>query len=166
MNISLIAAISCNNAIGKNNTLPWHLSNDLKIFKQLTTNHVVIMGRKTFDSIGSKPLPNRFNIVLTQNTGYMNNISDNVTTAYSLSVAMGIAKRFEKIFIIGGQKVFNEGIELANTLYITKVNTLVDKADAFFPEINTDLWQLSSQQDFKADINNDFDHSFCIYKRI
>ncbi|MGE9616362.1 MAG: dihydrofolate reductase [Solitalea-like symbiont of Acarus siro] len=165
MKIFLIAAISCNNAIGKNNTLPWHLSNDLKIFKQLTTNHAVIMGRKTFDSIG-KPLPNRLNIVLTQNNSYSNNMPQNMAIAHSLSSAIEIARPLEKIFIIGGQKVFNEGILIADTLYITKVNTLVSQADAFFPEINKNIWKVSSQIDYKADAKNDFDHSFCTYERI
>ncbi len=131
--ISLIAALSENRVIGKENKLPWHIPEDLKRFKKLTSGHVVIMGRKTYESIG-KALPRRTNIIITHTSGLFVGNAD-TTTANSLEQAIEIAWHYEKqeIFIIGGGQIFKQAITFADKLYLTIVHTTIN-GDAFFPE--------------------------------
>lgn len=162
--IHIVAAVSENNAIGKDNKLLWHLPNDLKYFKQLTTGHPVIMGRKTFESIG-KPLPNRYNIVITRNKPE-NNLHENVTYCPSLNEAINTArKKDENIYIIGGGEIYRQALPITDTLYITKVHTQM-AGDTFFPEINTEQWQLVSKETYFKDEKHAFDYSFLIYRKI
>ena len=139
--ISLIAAISENNVIGKGNEIPWHYSEDLRHFKQITTSHVVIMGRKTFESIG-KPLPNRVNIVLSRSEILQLGI-------YSCSsFAEAIVKGFEHgdhLFLIGGVSVYREGLKIADTFYKTQVLE-EHEGDVFFPPWSTEGWELVSER--------------------
>ncbi len=160
--ISLIVAASINNAIGKENQLLWHLPNDLKFFKNTTWGGVVIMGRKTFESV-NKPLPGRTNIVITKQPNWN---ADNVVVANSLEDALekATALNFKEIFIIGGGEIYKQSIEIANRIYLTKVHTEID-GDTFFPDLNND-WKMISNRDFKSDEKNKFDHSFQIWERV
>ena len=135
--ISIIAAIGKNRELGKDNKLLWHIPEDFKRFKELTSNHVVIMGRKTFESIG-KPLPNRVNIIITRNRTWA---PLRCTISYSLEEAIEKGTTFAKasasqreIFIIGGAEIYKQGIQYADKLYLTLINRKYPKADAFFPD--------------------------------
>jgi dihydrofolate reductase len=140
--VSIIAALSENNVIGKNNKLPWHISEDLKRFKQLTLHHPVIMGRKTFVSIG-KPLPGRTNIVITRDENYK---AEDVTIVHSLKEALNVAKEKaeEEIFIIGGAQIFEQTIKVVDKLYLTLVKGNFD-GDAYFPDYSA-FSKIVSQQ--------------------
>ena len=129
--ISIIAAIGKNRELGKNNKLLWHIPEDFKKFKQLTSGHIVIMGRKTFESIG-KPLPNRINIIVTRNRSWT---PLGCTVCYSLEEAINLAKKkINEIFIIGGAEIYKQGIQYADKLCLTLVNQEYPEADAFFPD--------------------------------
>ena len=132
--ISIIAAIGKNRELGKDNKLLWHIPEDFKRFKTLTSGHIVIMGRKTFESIG-KPLPNRANIVVTKNQAWT---ALGCTVCYSLEEAIEKAKKNlpagRQVFIIGGAEIYKQGIQYADKLYLTLVNQEYPEADAFFPD--------------------------------
>ncbi|HRD56975.1 MAG TPA: dihydrofolate reductase [Ferruginibacter sp.] len=155
--ISLVVAAAENNAIGKNNQLLWHLPNDLKFFKNTTWASVVIMGRKTFESV-NKPLPGRLNIVVTKNKSWR---FDAVKTAEGLQEAIELAAKenFKEIFIIGGGEIYKQAMPFANTIYLTRVHTSID-GDTFFPAINTAEWDLVQRDDFSKDEKHAFDYSF------
>ena len=159
--ISLLVAASTNNAIGKNNQLLWHLPNDLKFFKNTTWGGVVVMGRKTFESV-NKPLPGRTNIIITKQPNWH---AENVVVANSLedAIAKATALHFKEIFIIGGGEIYKQSMEIANRIYLTKVHTEID-GDTFFPALGND-WKLTSSQHCKADEKNLFDHSFEVWER-
>ena len=130
--LSIIVAIAKNNAIGKNNDLLWHLSDDLKHFKKITSGHTVVMGKRTWESLPFKPLPNRKNIVLTDITGEK---IDHCISVYSISQAIEMCDEDAESFIIGGGAIYNQFFGVVQKLYITKV--LQDfEADTFFPAIN------------------------------
>ena len=140
MKLSLIAAISENNVIGKDNKLPWHIPEDLQRFHKITTGHPIIMGRKTYDSIG-RPLPGRLNIVITRDSSYKN---EAIKIVHSLDEAINIATQHEslnqssiekEIFVIGGGQVFRQAIEKADKLYLTIVHITID-GDAQFPDFS------------------------------
>ncbi len=158
--LSLIVAISDNHVIGRDGQLPWHLSADLKRFKALTMGHHIIMGRKTFDSIG-RLLPGRTSIVLTRQTDWS---VDGVLTAADLETARLLAGDDEEAFIIGGSQVYQLALPMAERLYVTQVHATVE-GDTHFPEITTAQWQLQDQQDHLADDRNDHAYSFMIYHR-
>ena len=160
--ITLIAAIGKNNALGKNNDLIWHLPADLKRFRQLTTGHHMIMGRKTYESIG-KPLPNRTTIIVSRNPEYF---QEGCLTASSLENAIQIAKNEEVICIVGGEQIYRKALEnnLVDALDITLVHDEFD-ADVFFPEIDLKIWEEISRENFKADEKNKYDYSFIQYKK-
>ena len=139
--LSIIVAMSSNRAIGINNTLPWHLTEDLKHFKSLTTGHTIIMGRKTYESIG-KPLPNRRNIVVSRN---LDTFSDGVEIVHSLEDAFSISSNDEEVFIIGGSNIYEQSLNLVEYLYITEIAKAFE-GDAFFPEIDKSLWTESSRE--------------------
>lgn len=158
--ITIIAAVAENNALGKNNQLIWHLPADLKRFKQVTLNHNVIMGRKTFESLG-KPLPNRTNIVITRNNQYK---AENCIVVNSLEEAIKVSKNDENPYILGGAEIYSQAIKIADKLDLTFVHHTFN-ADAFFPEIDKSIWIESSRQDFKADDKNNYDYSFVSFIR-
>jgi dihydrofolate reductase len=157
MTISLIVAAAENNAIGKNNQLLWHLPNDLKFFKNTTWGMPVIMGRKTFESV-NKPLPGRFNIVITRQANWK---ADSVIAATDLQDALQKAAETNcnEAFIIGGGEIYKQAYELADKIYLTRVHTEVD-GDTFFPALDENKWQLISNQDFAADEKHAFAYSF------
>lgn len=145
--ISIIAAISENLAIGKSGKLLWDIPEDLKFFKKVTEGHPVIMGRKTFESMGSKPLSNRINIVITRNKNWF---QKGVYTASSLEAAIKLAKKLEQeeIFIIGGASVYEEAIKnFADYLYITLVHSSYPKADTWFPKISDRKWKVVKEKE-------------------
>jgi len=141
--IIMIAAVSKNNVIGKNNSIPWHIKEDLQRFRELTLNFPVIMGRKTFESLPIKPLPHRTNIVLSKQE---NLELQGVIVKQSLEEAIEYCRGFEKVFIIGGQNVFEQGMRYAVTLEITRVEKEVE-GDAFFPEIKEKEWKLEKEEE-------------------
>ncbi|GDX55444.1 dihydrofolate reductase [Methylophilaceae bacterium] len=139
--LSIIVAMSSNRVIGVNNSLPWHLSEDLKHFKTLTTGHTIIMGRKTYESIG-KPLPNRRNIVISRN---LNAFYGGVEVVHSLEDAFSTASNDEEVFIIGGSNIYEQSLHLVEHLYITEIKKSFE-GDAFFPEIDKSLWTESARE--------------------
>lgn len=147
MKVSLIAALSENRVIGINNKLPWHISEDLKRFKTLTNGHPVIMGRKTYESIG-RPLPNRTNIIITRDTDFA---ADGCTVVHSLDEAIEKAKTSQgsnEVFVIGGGQIFTQVLGRADRLYLTLVHTTLD-GDAYFPEYS-DFSKEISREDHKG----------------
>ncbi len=157
MKISLVVAASENNAIGKDNQLLWHLPNDLKFFKNTTWGMPVIMGRKTFESV-SKVLPGRFNVVITTQTDWN---FEGVIVASSLQDALDKAAstNCKEAFIIGGGEIYKQSMEMANTIFLTRVHTTID-GDTFFPEIDETKWELVSNEDFEMDEKHAFNYSF------
>jgi len=159
--ITIIAAIGKNRELGKDNDLIWHLPNDLARFKKVTSGHDVIMGRKTFESLGNKPLPNRTNIIITRNGNFR---ADGCVTANSLEAAIEAAKGDPNPFILGGAEIYSQAIEIADVLDLTLVDSGFE-ADAFFPEIDLSIWKETSRQDFKADEKHQYGYSFVTYLR-
>jgi dihydrofolate reductase len=156
---NIIAAVANNMAIGKNNKMPWHISGDSKYFKEITSGHPVIMGRKTYESIG-KPLPNRTNIVLSHK--YL----DGVIIVNSLEEAYQKAEEIDDVcFVIGGGKLYKDAIEDADRLYITCVYTDVEDADTYFPDIDMRIWEEESVSDIKEDPKTRLKYYFVIYKK-
>lgn len=161
--ITIIAAIGLHNELGKDNDLIWHLPADLKRFKKVTTGHTIIMGRKTFESIG-KPLPNRKTIIITRDQEYK---VEGCWVVHSLEEAIKLSSDQETKFIIGGAQIYAQAIEkeLADRIDLTLVNHEFE-ADVFFPEINPLRWKITSRQDFKTDDQNAFDYSFITFEKI
>lgn len=160
--VTIIAAIAENNALGKNNQLIWHLPADLKRFKKTTLNHVVIMGRKTFESLG-KPLPNRTNIIITRDKNYK---AESCIVVNSLTEALKVAaKEDENPFILGGAEIYKQAIPFTDRLDLTFVYHKFE-ADVFFPEIDRKIWKETSRENFKADDKNKYDYSFVTFERI
>lgn len=161
--ITIIAAIGLNNALGKDNDLIWHLPADLKQFKKTTSGHPIVMGRKTFESIG-KPLPNRRNIIITRDNNYRQIGCD---TANSLQKALDLVSDQDKVFIIGGAQIYQQAMEenLADELQITLVHDTFE-ADVFFPEFDMLQWELISREDFDQDDKNPYDYSFLTFKKV
>ena len=157
--LSIIVAIAENNVIGCDNQLIWHISEDLRYFKRITSNHTVIMGRKTFESIG-KPLPNRKNIIITRNPNFK---ADGCTIVPSLDAATELVKGENESFIIGGGSVYQSAMPLADKLYITRIHRNYD-GDTYFPEIG-DEWQEVERQDFERGEKYEYPFSFVTYTR-
>lgn len=160
MNINLIVAIDERNGIGKNNLLPWHLPADLKHFKTITTGHPIIMGRKTFDSIG-KALPNRRNIVISRQSGL---VIPGAELCSSLNDAIELCKDEKDVFVIGGAQIFEQALPLANVLYLTIIHQDFD-ADVFFPVINMNEWTEQEKILHEPDEKNLYSYSFIKYKK-
>lgn len=159
--LSIVVAISSNNAIGKGNELLWHLSADLKHFKNITTGHTIIMGRKTYESIG-KPLPNRRSIVITHNKGYK---IEGAEVVHSLDDALNLLDENEEGYIIGGAQIYKQALPFCDKIYLTTVHHHFD-ADAFFPEIDKNMWKETEKAENKADEKNEFDYTFSTLERM
>jgi dihydrofolate reductase len=157
--IALIVAIDQNNAIGKDNQLLWHLPKDLSFFKNVTTGNAIIMGRKTFESIG-KALPNRRNIVISTQKD-LQYAGAEITS--SLNAAIELVGKADG-YIIGGGSIYEQSLTLVDRLYITKVAASFN-ADTFFPTINWDEWTLVSKEDHPADEKHAYAFSFCVYDK-
>ncbi len=164
MKIVLIAAFAQNRVVGINNALPWHLPEDLKYFKRTTTGKAIIMGRKTYDSIG-RPLPNRTNIVISRKSELK---IEGVKVVDSLQAAIDLAKEVnfingvEEVMVIGGASIYEEALPKADRLYITHVHAEV-AGDAYFPEVDLSQWQEVSRDDYVASESNPYDYSFVVY---
>lgn len=161
MKVSIIAAMGENRAIGLQGKIPWYLPADFKRFKELTLGHPVVMGSKTFESIG-KPLSGRTNIVLAKDSDYA---AEGCLVVHSLGDALALAgKEKEEIFIIGGGSVYALAMPVADTIYLTKVRGTFE-GDVFFPEIDEDEWRLVSSEPHLKDEKNAYDYEFCVYER-
>lgn len=162
MRISFIVAKSENNVIGIDNKLPWHLKADLQNFKKITMGHHMLMGRKTFESIG-KPLPGRMSIVL---SGDPKPVSDQVVWFSSIFRAIKFAERAgeTELFIIGGEKIFKSALSIVDRIYLTEINAVV-KGDVYFPQLSLKNWKTVSEQVFKKDAENDHDFTFKVLDR-
>ena len=158
--LTIIAAVSINNVIGNNNKLIWKLSNDLKRFKNLTTNHSVIMGRKTFESLPN-PLPDRDNIVITRDTNYS---KPNIQVCSSIEDAINLTKTDTQPFIIGGGEIYTQTINIVDKIELTRVHEEFD-GDAYFPEIPLDIFELINKENYNSDLENEFDYSYLTYKK-
>jgi len=159
MIVSAIVAIGQNNAIGKNNQLLWHLPNDLKHFKDITSGHTIIMGRKTFDSVG-KPLPKRRNIIITRQ-----DISiEGAEVVHTIDQALALCKGEEEVFIGGGAEIYKMAMPKTDRIYLTVVHQSFD-ADAYFPEIDQNEWKETERENHAADEKNDIPYSFITLER-
>lgn len=158
--ISLIAAISRNGVIGKNNTLPWRLPADLQHFKKVTTGHCIITGRKNYEDIG-KPLPNRTNIIVTRQSGFS---APGCIVVHSLEEALDQCSGEQEVFVIGGAVLYTHALPLADKLYITHVDADID-GDTYFPSIDWTEWQQTAKERKCADDNNPHDYVFAEYQR-
>jgi dihydrofolate reductase len=160
-NVSIIVAIAENYAIGLNNKLLWHLSDDLKRFKKLTTGHTMIMGRNTFLSLPNGALPNRRHIVITdiEGEGF-----EGCEMATSIDEALSLAGENDECFVIGGGMVYKQMLPIAGKLYLTRVHKSFE-ADTFFPEIDFSEWDLTFSEEVEASEKNDFPHSYSLYIR-
>ncbi len=163
MIISLVVAAAENNVIGKNNKLLWHLPNDMKYFKNITWPLPVLMGRKTFEAIGSKPLKGRRNIVITRQGAWK---AEGVTTAKNIDVAISVATRddVKEVYIIGGGEIYKESIGRAHRIYMTRVHATLE-GDTSFPPIDEKVWKLISSIDHPADEKHAYAYSFQLWER-
>jgi dihydrofolate reductase len=162
MHLSFIVAASLNQVIGINNQLPWHLPADLKYFKKLTTGHTVLMGRKTYDSIG-RPLPNRENVVVTRSKDFQ---AEGVVVRHTLQDALEFCANSEEVFVIGGEEIFKQLMDKADTIYLTIVHTVIENGDAFFATPDSAFWKKTNSEFHEKDEKNLFDYTFETYERI
>jgi dihydrofolate reductase len=156
--IIMIAAVAENNALGKNNELVWHLPNDFKRFKSLTTNHHIIMGRKTFESF-PKPLPNRVHVIITRQTDYN---PEGCIVVDSIEKAIAACPENEDSYIIGGGEIYNLGLPYADIIEITKVHHTFE-ADTFFPKISESEWQIVETEENFKDEKHLYDYTYETY---
>lgn len=162
MVINLIAAVSNNGAIGKNGATPWHLEEDMKHFRSLTMSHPVIMGRKTFESIG-KPLEGRENIVLSRTSEHFEGA--HAAKNAEMALAQAESTKAAECFIIGGEEIYRLFMDIADRLHITNVNTEVEGADAFFPQIDSNTWNLTEHGETLHDSKSGLDFCFMTYEK-
>jgi len=160
MTISAVVAISENRAIGKDNKLLWYLPNDLKHFKNITTGHTVIMGRKTYESVG-KPLPNRRNIIITRQDIKI----EGCEVVNSIKAALELCKTEREVFIVGGAEIYKQSLHLTDRVYLTVVHKQFE-GDSFFPEIKKTDWTQVSREDHQPDEKNSLPYSFITYERV
>ncbi|NKB34531.1 MAG: dihydrofolate reductase [Pseudomonadales bacterium] len=167
MKLALICAMAENRTIGRNNSLPWHLSEDLKYFKRTTMGNSIIMGRKTWESIG-RALPGRTNIVITHNPDYaaegakvVGSLAEAVKLAESISVIDGS----EEAFIIGGAGLYKAALPLAQRFHLTRVHAEVE-GDTFLAEFNEGEWNEVSREEFEKNETNPYDYSICVLERV
>lgn len=158
---TIIAAVSKNYALGKNNTLLWHLPNDFKRFKTLTTGHYIVMGRKTFESLPHL-LPNRTHVIITRQKNFK---PENCIVVNNLQSAIKACPEDEDIYIIGGGEIYKQSIEFADFIELTIVDEEFE-ADTFFPEIDTKMWKLIHVENHKKDEKHQYNYSFITYKRV
>lgn len=166
MIVSLIAAVSKNRVIGKNNDLPWHLPDDMKYFMQTTKGHHTIMGRKNYDSIPEKfrPLPNRTNIIVTRQEGFK---APGCLVVNSLEKGMEIARENgeEEVFIIGGADIYQLGMPYADRLYLTEIDAVIE-GDTYFPAVDQKQWNEKSRRTHAADDRHLHRFDFVVYNKV
>ena len=159
--IIMIAAVAENLALGKNNELVWHLPDDFKRFKQLTTNHYIIMGRKTFESF-PKPLPNRTHVIITRQQDYT---AEGCLVAANLADALAMIPKDENVFVIGGGEIYAMALPFTDVIELTKVHARFE-ADTFFPEIDSKQWNLLSEEYHPKDEKHLYDFTYETYHRV
>jgi len=158
--LSMIVATANNRIIGKDNDMPWHLPADLQYFKKITLGKPIIMGRKTFESIG-RPLPGRRNIVISRDANY---VVDGVDTVNSIEDALGLVDGVDEAMVIGGGAIYKHCIDAAKRLYITHIEADID-GDTQFPEYDLNVWKQISSEVRLADEKNKYELNFCVYER-
>lgn len=167
MKLSLVVAVSENNVIGRDGDLPWHLSADLRRFKRVTMGHVMLMGRKTWESIG-RPLPGRTSIVISRQADYETGFEE-VLVASNLDDALALARRVggstSEAFVIGGARIYEMTFPCADRLLLTRVYAEVE-GDVQFPAVDWDQWRLIEEETYAADEKNDFDHTYQVFERV
>ncbi len=161
--LSIIVAVAKNNVIGKDNQLIWHLPEDLKRFKEITSGHTIIMGRKTFESLG-RVLPNRKHIILC-NDADLNINDENVTIVDDINRLGEYINKEEENFIIGGATIYKLMLPKVDKLYITKINQEFD-GDVYFPEISEENWKITQRVKGKKDEKNPYDYEYITYEKI
>lgn len=159
--VSIIVAIAQNGTIGDKNTLLWHIKEDMRFFRTTTSGHAVIMGRKTFESLGSKPLPKRKNIVITRSDREF----EGAYTAHSLEDAIAMAEGDEEIFVIGGAQIYAEALKCADRMYITRVERDYE-GDTSFPDTDYNVWSLVAEERYERGEEFDYPFSFLTYDRV
>lgn len=157
--MEIVVAMTSNHVIGQNGDMPWHLPADLVHFKELTSGHAIIMGRRTWESI-CKPLPNRLNIVVTRQKDYA---AGDVTVVHSLEDGI-VAAGTQRIFLVGGGEMYKEALPIASKMHITRIDALID-GDTKFPEIDESIWQCKSRINRSADEKNPYDLVFETWER-
>ncbi|MGM9785903.1 MAG: dihydrofolate reductase [Candidatus Cryptobacteroides sp.] len=168
MERTIIAAVADNGAIGRGNALLWHISEDLKFFKRNTSGCTVIMGRKTFESLG-RPLPKRLNIVVSRNfeapegVYVASSLDEAFTLAANLSPEKGMS--VEKCFVIGGGQIYSQAMQTADRLVLTRVHVSIDDADTFFPDVDSRIWKEESRSEVQTDPETGYDFEFVTYIR-
>lgn len=160
--LSIIVAKAKNNIIGKENKLIWHLPEDLKHFKEITTGHTIIMGRKTFESLG-RVLPNRKHIIFSQNPDFKID-NENVEVVHSLLQIQDLIEGKEEAFVIGGAMIYNLLMPYITKMYVTEIDKEFE-GDTFFPKINTEIWKETSREKGKKDEKNNLDYDFVTYEK-
>jgi dihydrofolate reductase len=155
-------AMDKNRVIGVDNRLPWHLPADLKKFKQVTLGHAVIMGRKTYESIG-KPLPGRTNVIVTRQKEYK--APESCIVVHSLEDAIKACSSDSEPFLIGGADLIVQGMRFVERLYITEIDTAVPRGDVYFPKLEEGMWKLTAREDHSPDEKNPYRYSFLTYER-
>lgn len=161
--LSIVVAKAKNNIIGKENKLIWHLPEDLKHFKEITTGHTIIMGRKTFESLG-RVLPNRKHIIFSQNPDFKVN-NENVEVVHSLLQIQDLIEGEEEAFVIGGAMIYNLLMPYVTKMYVTEIDKDFE-GDTFFPKINPYIWKETSREKGKKDEKNNLDYDFVTYEKI
>ncbi len=161
MIISIIAAMGKNKVIGKNNSLPWKLPADMNHFKELTTGKPVIMGRKTFESIG-KPLSNRTNIIITCDKNYK---AEDCVVVHSIEEALNAAENYEEVMVIGGSQIYKEFLPKANKMYLTLIDADFE-GNVFFPDYKVEEWKEIAYEEHERDANNQYNYIFLTLERI
>lgn len=164
MKVAIAVATSENNAIGKDNQLLWHLPADLKFFKNTTMGCPVVMGRKTFQSIG-RTLPGRKNIIITRDASFNSDKQFDIDVVGSLESALDVLKDFETVFIIGGGEIYKQALPITEVVYRTLVHTQID-GDTFFPELDSNEFKLVWEEKHLADEKNKFDYTFQKFERL
>lgn len=159
MDIQLIVAAAENHAIGKDNKMLWHLPNDLKFFKNQTWGLPILMGSKTFQSLGYKTLPGRMNIVMTRQA-HLPNEKAMAVASLKEAILLATDNDFKRLMVIGGGEMYSLALPFASKVFLTRVHTIVEDADTFFPELDPKLWTLKTEQPMLADEKNPFDYSF------
>jgi dihydrofolate reductase len=163
MKVSIIVAVSSNNAIGKDNQLLWHLPNDMKFFKNATWAMPVIMGRKTFDSLAGKPLNGRLNIVISRQENYT---ATGATVVHSLQEAIEVAQQndYKEVFVIGGGEIYKEALQIADKIYLTRVDAAID-GDTYFPPWDKNGWNLIYTDFHSTDAKHIHSYEFQIWEQ-
>lgn len=161
MNLSLIVAMSDNRVIGRDGDLPWRMSSDLRRFRSLTMGHYVILGRKTYDSIG-RPLPGRTFVVLTRDESFQ---SDFAQVAHDIDEAVGIVQEDDQPFVIGGAEIYRLFLPRVDSIYLTSVHTTIADGDAFFPDLDLKQWNVADSKSLDASDRDEFASTFEILTR-